>query len=137
MQLALPATTLALSIPAAECEPSSARELRGLGRLRRLRGGRDKSPLVEYSAGPPTASLMPPGRCVFDEEWRAAPLLRREWIGHDTLLLTFGLQDAQSPLGLSTCACLLARGAAPSGGGEAVVRPRTRARVEPIAALNL
>ena len=81
--------------------------------------------VVEYSAGPPVASLVPPGECVFDEEWAPAPLLKREFIGHDTLLLTFGLQDSQRPLGLSTCACLLARGPALSADGEAIVRPYT------------
>lgn len=64
---------------------------------------------------------MPPGCCVFTEDWSPAPLLERSWIGHDTLLLTFGLQDAGRPLGLSTCACLLAR----AGSGEGVVRPYT------------
>lgn len=88
---------------------------------------RDPGPAAvhEYSAGPPTASLLPPGQCVFDEEWAPSPLLERKWIGHDTLLLTFGLPDAQTPLGLSTCACLLARGAPPGEGAEAVVRPYT------------
>ena len=80
---------------------------------------------VEYDGGPPTAALVPPGQCVFDEEWTPAPLLKRELIGHDTLLLTFGLQDAQQPLGLSTCACLLARGPAPSAEGDDIVRPYT------------
>lgn len=82
-------------------------------------------PTVEYNAGAPTAELVPPGFCAFGEEWSAAPLLGRERIGHDTLLLTFGLPDAQRPLGLSTCACLLARGAPPSAGSDAVVRPYT------------
>ena len=80
--------------------------------------------VTEYNAGPPIASLVPPGHCVFGEEWTPTPLVKKQWIGHDTLLLTFGLQGAQS-LGLSTCACLLARGAAPSDGGEPIIRPYT------------
>lgn len=79
----------------------------------------------DYSAGPPTASLVPSGQCVFGEEWAPAPLLARKWIGHDTVLLTFGLQDGQRPLGLSTCACLLARGEPPSDRADPVVRPYT------------
>lgn len=80
---------------------------------------------VEYSAGLPTSSLVPPGHCVFSEEWSPAPLLDRQWIGRDTLLLTFRLPDAQRSLGLSTCACLLARGAPGAAGGDAPVRPYT------------
>ena len=84
-------------------------------------------PVVEeYIPGQPTASLVPPGNCVFSEEWAPAPLLKRKWIGHDTLLLTFGLPDSQKPLGLSTCACLLARGETSSSGiDEDLVRPYT------------
>ena len=73
-----------------------------------------------FDPGPPTASLAPPGECVFGEEWAPAPLLQREAISHDTILLTFGLADAAKPLGLSTCACLLVQ-----GGADAVVRPYT------------
>ena len=73
-----------------------------------------------FDPGPPTASLVPPGECVFGEEWAPAPLLQREAISHDTILLTFGLADAAKPLGLSTCACLLVQ-----GGADAVVRPYT------------
>ena len=31
-----------------------------------------------FDPGPPTASLAPPGECVFGEEWAPAPLLQRE-----------------------------------------------------------
>ena len=82
-------------------------------------------PVIEWYPGHPKAVLVPPGRCVFGEEWAPAPLLSREWIGHDTALLTFGLKDGKKPLGLSTCACLLARGAPLHAGGDAVVRPYT------------
>jgi hypothetical protein len=73
-----------------------------------------------YNPGPPVAELLPPGQCVFGEDWSPAPLLGRERLSHDTVLLTFGLPDvaAGRPLGLSTCACLLAQGAG-------VVRPYT------------
>ena len=63
--------------------------------------------------------MVSPGQCVFGEEWATAPLLSRTAVTNDTMVLTFGLADATTPLGLSTCACLLARG--PSG----TVRPYT------------
>lgn len=42
----------------------------------------------------------------------------RKTIAHDVVLLTFALPNAAKPLGLSTCACLLAR-------GQGTVRPYT------------
>ena len=78
-------------------------------------------PVVEYMPGPPTAALVPPGQCAFTEEWSAVPLTKREAVSHDTLLLSFGLDESR-PLGLSTCACLLARA---SIDGSDVVRPYT------------
>ena len=65
---------------------------------------------------------MEPGHCVFDASWAPSPLLKREWVSHDTAILTFALTDQNKPLGLSTCACLLMR----SGRGDAaIVRPYT------------
>mmetsp|Transcript_7778 Transcript_7778/g.25637 ORF Transcript_7778/g.25637 Transcript_7778/m.25637 type:complete len:310 (+) Transcript_7778:3-932(+) len=75
------------------------------------------------SVPPPVAALVPPGECQFGEEWVAAPLLGRADLNHDTRLFTFGLPDPGKPLGLSTCACILARGGAE--GAEPVVRPYT------------
>ena len=49
---------------------------------------------------------------------------RRLWISKDTIVVTFGLADASKPLGLSTCACVLARGGADAA-GEPFVRPYT------------
>jgi len=66
----------------------------------------------------PVASLMSPGECVFGEEWTSADLLSKVSISHDTRVFTFSLPDPEKPLGLSTCACLLARG------GDAI-RPYT------------
>ena len=60
---------------------------------------------------PPVAALMPPGQCVVGEQWMALPLVDRRTVAHDVVLLTFRLPDPNAPLGLSTCACLLARGA--------------------------
>ena len=78
-------------------------------------------PIIEYTPGAPTAALVPPGQCAFSEEWSAVPLTKREAVSHDTLLLSFGLEGSRG-LGLSTCACLLARA---SVGGSDVVRPYT------------
>jgi cytochrome-b5 reductase len=130
MHVAFALLILAFSAPGTDCaEPlGELRNLREFGRWswRRLRGGGNtEKAIVEYHAGPPVASLQPPGQCVFDAQWSMAPLTKREWIAHDVLLLTFGLKDPQKPLGLSTCACLLARGPAPAAGGDAVVRPYT------------
>ena len=56
-----------------------------------------------------TAATVPPGQCYFGgEDWSSAPLMKRELVAHDTILLTFGLPD-DTPLGLSTCACLLVK----------------------------
>ena len=46
---------------------------------------------------------------MFGESWSPAPLLHRSQISHDTVVLRFGLGDPSAPLGLSTCACLLAK----------------------------
>jgi len=71
-----------------------------------------------WAAGPPVAALAPPGACVLGEEFAACALRERTWISEDTVLVTFALPDAGAPLGLSTCACVLARA------GDAV-RPYT------------
>lgn len=77
--------------------------------------------------GPPTAAIVPAGQCVFTTEWSSAPLVSKVSVSHDTRVLTFGLPDGK-PLGLSTCACILAK--APGGQcvdveGKDVVRPYT------------
>ena len=70
------------------------------------------------SATPPP--LVPPGRCAFGESFVAVPLLSREKVNHDCQLLTFGLPTGVNSLGLSTCACILAR-----AGDSDTVRPYT------------
>ena len=72
----------------------------------------------------PVAAVVAPGNCVFGEAWVAAPLLARKAVAHDSISLTFGLADRAASLGLSTCACLLAKGGVGSD-GEPVVRPYT------------
>ena len=82
------------------------------------------APAKKFDVGPPRAATVPPGECAFGEEWLTAPLLDRASINHDTRVLTFGLPDGAKPLGLSTCACLLARGSKDAEGNK-VVRPYT------------
>lgn len=89
------------------------------------RADKDLAALV----GPPTAATCPPGQCAFSDEWSKATLVERERISHDVILLTFALPDQSKPLGLSTCACILAKFDTTSdehpGSSEAVVRPYT------------
>lgn len=73
--------------------------------------------------GDPTAAVCPPGNCVLKaDEWTPAALLERTQLTHDSYLITFGLADESKPLGLPTCACLLAMF---DDAGSAVVRPYT------------
>ena len=70
----------------------------------------------------PHAAVYPAGQCVFGEEWTAATLVAKERCKETTAILTFELPDASKPLGLSTCACILAKF---DRDGSAVVRPYT------------
>eukprot|EP00448_Togula_jolla_P008946 CAMPEP_0170599696 /NCGR_PEP_ID=MMETSP0224-20130122/16939_1 /TAXON_ID=285029 /ORGANISM="Togula jolla, Strain CCCM 725" /LENGTH=277 /DNA_ID=CAMNT_0010924373 /DNA_START=39 /DNA_END=872 /DNA_ORIENTATION=+ len=81
---------------------------------------------AELSAlvGSPTAAVCPPGQCQFTGDWDSAVLLERSQQTHDTILLTFGLKDGSKPLGLSTCACILAK-INEEGSPDPVVRPYT------------
>merc|ERR1712232_906425 len=80
-----------------------------------------------YSPGAPTAAYMPPGECVFGEDWSPAPLLSKTIVSHDTRVFTFGLANKEKPLGLSTCACILMKGqdGPKDDKGDPVVRPYT------------
>jgi len=80
---------------------------------------------LSSAIGPPIAAVCPPGQCVFRaEEWTPAKLLERTQETHDTFLLTFGLQDATKPLGLSTCACILCM-ITEEGADAPIIRPYT------------
>ena len=74
--------------------------------------------------GRPVAAVVPPGQCAFDASWQCATLVKRTVVAHDVEMLTFQLPDAKRPLGLSTCACILARGGRDQD-GHPVVRPYT------------
>merc|ERR1712086_645121 len=82
-----------------------------------------KASQPRYSIGQPISALAPIGACVFTEEWSSSALLQVAIISHDTKVFTFGLPE-QRPLGLSTCACILAMGGADADGNP-VVRPYT------------
>ena len=77
-----------------------------------------------FTIGPPTAALAPAGNCVFGEEFSPAKLKNKQNISHDVRVFSFALGDADKPLGLSTCACILAKGGADAD-GQALVRPYT------------
>lgn len=99
---------------------AAARALSHRSFLFRVRGTASFS---TYSVGPPVASLVEPGNCVFGEDWAPAPLLAKTSVSHDTKVFTFGL-DASKPLGLSTCACILTK-AGVDQDGNPIVRPYT------------
>jgi len=74
--------------------------------------------------GPPTAAVVPAGQCSFGTEWAKAKLVGRDQVTHDVILLTFELADISKPLGLATCACILAKMDDPES-SEPIVRPYT------------
>ena len=61
-----------------------------------------------WSAGDPTAAVVPPGLCQLTDEFSDCVLEERIWISEDSFVVRFGLPDATKPLNLSTCACILA-----------------------------
>lgn len=79
-------------------------------------------PTIVDFIGPPTSAVLPSGRCVFGEDWKPAVLASRMQVSPDVILLTFDLEDARKPLGLTTVACLQCKGVEPIT-GEEVVRP--------------
>jgi cytochrome-b5 reductase len=79
-------------------------------------------PHASTLSSPPHAAVYPAGQCVFGEEWSAAKLVAKERCKETTAILTFELPDTSKPLGLSTCACILAKF---DRDGAAVVRPYT------------
>jgi cytochrome-b5 reductase len=82
-------------------------------------GGAQSKPDIK-----PIASYAAPGSCVFGEDWAPATLESKVSVTHNTRLFTFALADATKPLGLSTCACILAKGP-DDAEGKPVVRPYT------------
>ncbi len=79
---------------------------------------------------PPICSLTPPGHCQFTPAWSDVPLIDRIpcGTGGTSFILRFGLPDATKPMGLTTCACILAAAELESNdNGEKVdvIRPYT------------
>lgn len=75
--------------------------------------------------GTPTWSLARPGQCQIEQEPSLCILESRTPITHDTFVVTFKLPDPSKPLGLSTCACLLACWSRGLKYGATVIRPYT------------
>jgi len=67
--------------------------------------------------------MVSPGKCLLTT-WTPVALESRQQITHDVIMLTFKLSDQSKPLGLSTCACILAR-FHEEGAADPVVRPYT------------
>ena len=74
------------------------------------------------SSIPATSAYVAPGNCQFTDTPTPAKLVDRQAVGTTSGVLRFALPDATKPLGLSTCACLLA---VAEINGETVVRPYT------------
>lgn len=79
---------------------------------------------------PPICNLIPPGHCQFTPTWSDVPLLDRIpcGTGGTSFILRFGLPDTTKPMGLTTCACILAAAELESNdNGEKVdvIRPYT------------
>lgn len=83
---------------------------------------RTMAKLPSTLTGPPKASLVPPGKCQFGEEFTSVPLLETFKVSDTSAVFRFGLPDPTKPLNLSTCACILAQAETK---GENVVRPYT------------
>mmetsp|Transcript_42896 Transcript_42896/g.48729 ORF Transcript_42896/g.48729 Transcript_42896/m.48729 type:complete len:291 (+) Transcript_42896:191-1063(+) len=73
-------------------------------------------------SGVPTRSLVAPGQCQLTSQFVAVPLLQRWDVSSTSSVLRFGpLPNPDSPLNLSTCACILAMAHVP----HTVIRPYT------------
>lgn len=81
--------------------------------------------IVEWKVGPATCAVVAPGQCQFTENWTDVPLLEKIRISPDTFLFTFGLPDATRPLGLSTCACIVAKLPNSANADGVSIRPYT------------
>jgi len=65
---------------------------------------------------------MAPGNCQFGDDFVKVPLIENIPISKTAYVARFGLPDSTKPLGLSTCACILA---GTDIDGEMTVRPYT------------
>jgi len=58
--------------------------------------------------GQPVCSLVPPGKCQFNDQFQSVELIERVKVSPTSSVLRFALPDRTKPLNLSTCACILA-----------------------------
>jgi cytochrome-b5 reductase len=65
---------------------------------------------------------FPPGLCEIKEDWTPCVLKLKTVFTPNSRVFTFGTPDPGLPLGLATCACILARAFV---NGEEVIRPYT------------
>lgn len=77
-----------------------------------------------YTVSNPKFAVVPAGYCQFGEDWTSVPLVSVEQISSDTKVFTFATPNADKPLNLPTCACLLAQGGRDAD-GNSFVRPYT------------
>jgi len=70
----------------------------------------------------PTKSTVPPGNCQFGDDFVKVALVENTPISDTAYVARFSLPDGTKPLGLSTCACILA---GVEIDGEMTVRPYT------------
>lgn len=93
----------------------------------------ESKPSLLDVVGKPTACVVPAGNCQFSEEPQKCKLLSKKMITHDTFVTTWELPThdefvgnplPEKPLGLATCACVLAL-YFEQGTGELIVRPYT------------
>lgn len=74
--------------------------------------------------GSPTAALVPPGQCQFNDEFQGVKLMERTKVSPTSFVLKFGLPNESKPMDLSTCACILAK-ASVENESDPVIRPYT------------
>ena len=55
-----------------------------------------------WSAGDPTAAVVPPGLCQLTDEFTDCTLEERTWVSDDSFVARFGLPDAESVLASGT-----------------------------------
>lgn len=71
---------------------------------------------------PPVKATVTPDNCQFTDTFEKVALIENIPVSKTSFVARFGLPDASKPLGLSTCACILA---GVEVNGEMVVRPYT------------
>ena len=84
--------------------------------------------LLAFKSRVPVKALAPIGACQFTATPQAVQLLDKARVNHNTSLLRFACPNRNSPLNLSTCACILAKAQVSLDDGvttRTVLRPYT------------